>query len=89
MTVPIVSRVQEVLAIVDVPYNFKDEKGEVRSGVTRKIAFVEFDAVSGAITGLLISKADPSFTCNLKQRGVLGFDRFGRVNGFQPLSGDD
>lgn len=88
-TIPIVSRVQEVVCIADVPYNFRDEQGAQRSGVTRKLCFLEFDSATGVCCGMFISKADPAFTCDLKRRGVLAYDRFGRVSGFAPLAGDD
>lgn len=90
MTVSIVSRTQEVVAVVDVPYSFTDkDSGQQKSGVTRKCAFIEFDGDSSAIVGLFVSKCSPDFTCNLKQRGVLQFDRYGRVSYLKPLSGDD
>lgn len=88
-SIPIVSRVQEVVCIADVPYSFKDDKGEQRQGVTRKLCFLEFDSGTSALVGMFISKADPAFSCDLKRRGVLQYDRFGRVSGFSPLAGDD
>lgn len=81
-------KIQEIVCIVDVPYSFKDEKtGIQKTGVTRKCSFIEYDdSIHGVpLTGLFISKCDPTFTAPVKVRGVLDYDRYGRANNFRPL----
>lgn len=82
MTGNITNRVQEIVCICDVPYNFEKD-GERVSGTTRKVCFREY--TDGSLTGLYIAKALPGFSANTCQRGVLGFDRYGKVNTFTNL----
>ena len=84
MTVSISNRVQELVCIVDVPYDFQDEKtGERVRGTTRKVCFREY--TDGALSGLFIAKAVGGFSANTGQRGVIGFDRYGKINTFTPV----
>ena len=82
MTVNITNRVQELVCICDVPYNFEKD-GERVSGTTRKVCFREY--TDGSLSGLYIAKAVAGFSANTGQRGILGFDRYGKVNTFTPL----
>lgn len=84
MTVPIINKTQEVVCIRDIPFSFKKDDGEKVSGITRKICFIEY--TDGELSGMFIAKAVTGFTCNTGQAGILGFDRFGKVNTFQPMS---
>lgn len=86
-SIPIVSRVQEVVCIADVPYSFKDDKGEQRQGVTRKLCFLEFDSGNSALVGMFISKADPAFSCDLKRRGYFNMIALGVSLAFHRLRG--
>lgn len=87
--VPIIPVAQEVVCIVDVPYNFTDENGKKRSGITRKCVFLDYDTETDTVRGVGVSKCVPEFRCDLKRRGTLNYDRNGRVQTFTPLSGDD
>lgn len=82
MTVDNACRVQELVCICDVPYSFEKD-GERVSGTTRKVCFREY--TDGSLSGLYIAKAVPGFSAHTGQRGILGFDRYGRVNTFTPL----
>lgn len=76
------NRVQELVCICDVPYNFEKD-GERHSGTTRKVCFREY--TDGSLSGLYIAKAATGFSANTGQRGTLGFDRYARVIIFTPL----
>lgn len=73
----------KVFGIVDVPYNFTDEKGNPRSGATRKAFIVEYDE-SGVVHSAYTAKCVQGFECALKQLGYTDYDKYGRVSGFRP-----
>ena len=64
--------------IVDVPYNFTDEKGNPRSGATRKAFVVEYD-MNGVIHSASTVKCVADFQAELKKKGFPHYDKYGRL----------
>ena len=73
----------KVFGIVDVPYNFTDERGNPRSGATRKAFVVEYED-SGAVHSAYTAKCVSGFDCPIKQAGFADYDKYGRLSGFRP-----
>lgn len=69
--------------IVDVPYNFTDDRGNPRSGSTRKAFVVEYD-LQGIIHSASTVKCAPDFMAELKVKGCGNYDKYGRLTGFTP-----
>lgn len=76
----------KIFAIVNVPYDFKDEKGEQRKGTTRKAAVCEYEE-SGEVHSFYTAKCVEGFDAPLKQMGYLNYDKYGRISGFRPAQG--
>lgn len=76
------NRSHDIVCICEVPYDFEKD-GERLSGTTLKVCFREF--TDGLLSGLYIAKAVIGFSANLGQRGILAFDRFGKITTFTPL----
>lgn len=74
--------VVKIYAIVDVPYNFQDEKGNNRKGITRKAAVCEYDD-NGDVHSIYTSKCVEGFDAPLRQFGFLDYDKYGRICRFR------
>lgn len=72
-----------IFGVVDVPYNFTDDKGNPRSGSTRKAFVVEYDT-NGVIHSAGTVKCTSDFTADLKVLGFPAYDKYGRLQSFRP-----
>lgn len=73
----------KLYVIVNVPYDFQDEKGNQRKGVTRKAAVCEFEE-NGDVHSIYTAKCVEGFDAPLRQMGFLTYDKYGRISGFRP-----
>lgn len=71
--------------VVDVPYNFTDEKGNPRSGATRKAFLIEFNS-DGSVNSAYCAKCVPDFECSqLKTLSSPDYDKYGRLTRLSPV----
>lgn len=78
-------RVCKVCAVYDIPYEFKDEKGNMRSGFTRKAAIAEYDDTQSAVISLYVTKCSPDCELQIGSACFLDYDKYGRVRGSRPF----
>lgn len=79
-------KVSKVCAVYDIPYEFKDDKGNMRSGFTRKAAIAEFDDEhSAVVTSLYVAKCAPDCELQVGNTCFLDYDKYGRVRGSRPF----
>lgn len=78
----------KIYAVVDVPYNFTDEKGNTRKGVTRKAAVCEFEE-NGDVHSAYTAKCVEGFDAPLRQFGYLDYDKYGRICRFRVDTASD
>lgn len=73
-----------ILGMADIPYDMTAQGGQ--KGITRKVAYVETDK-DGNVTYMGIAKCVPAFTCDFGVRGVMVFNRQGKLTAFNPEDG--